>query len=378
MRESRLPPVVAAGAFAVGAIAVASPLPAVAQEEPPMPEPVAPELEARIDAIHERFVFADIHAHPSRFHRANVERISPAEVERYLRGSIDVAVANVSTDAAYSGGYVRRDGSRVDRGPRPRPAPGEPFDFTLDRVDRVLKTIEDDDRVVLAASPGAVLRAREEGKLALMPALEGGDGLDGSVDNLRALHRKGVRLLQIVHFRANELGHIQTYPYSPGGLTDFGRAAIREANRLGIVVDLAHANTETIMDALEVSEDPVLFSHTATKALADGDRLLTDDEIRAIARHGGVVGIWPNGSSVASIDDMIRHIDHVREVAGIDHVGIGSDLRGLGRYAEGFDEEANFHALAAALLEHGYTAIEVGKVMGGNFFRVWEETADEP
>ena len=171
-----------------------------------------------------------------------------------------------------------------------------------------------------------VLDARANGQVAILGAMEGGDGLEGSLDNLLTLYDKGLRLLQIVHFRANELGHIQTYPYSPGGLTDFGREAVEEANRLGIVIDLAHANTETIRDVLEVSEDPVIFSHGGLKAIREQDRALTDEEVEWIAASGGVVGIWPNGSSVATVADRVDLMEHVINVGGIDHVAIGSDL----------------------------------------------------
>jgi membrane dipeptidase len=328
----------------------------------------------RVAAIHQQVVFADMHAHPSRFHRANVPRIAPDELARYRRGLMDVVVCSISTDAAFSGDYVKRDGTDVKRGELPRPKPGEPFAFTLDRFARITRTIDDGD-AVLATSPEAVLEAKRHGKLALLAALEGGDGLEARVENLRDLYRRGLRLLQLVHFRANELGHIQTYPYSPGGLTPFGREAVHEANRLGIIIDLAHANTETIMDALKESSQPVLFSHTGVKALHDGDRYLTNDEIVAIASKGGVIGIWPNGDSNPTMDDLVRNIDYVKKLVGIDHVGIGSDLRGMSSYTSGFGEDANFQAIAEALLAHGFSDGETGKVMGGNFFRVWQEVS---
>jgi membrane dipeptidase len=329
---------------------------------------------SRVAAIHQRVVFVDMHAHPSRFHRANVLRIEPDELARYRRGLMDVVVCNISTDAAFSGDYVKRDGTEVKRGELPRPKPGEPFAFTLDRFARIARTIDDGD-AVLATSPEVVLDAKRQGKLALLAALEGGDGLEGRVENLRDLYRRGLRLLQLVHFRANELGHIQTYPYSPGGLTPFGREAVHEANRLGIIIDLAHANTETIMDALKESSQPVLFSHTGAKALHDGDRYLSDDEIIAIASKGGVIGIWPNGESNPTMDDMVRNIDYVKKLVGIDHVGIGSDLRGMASYTSEFGEDANFQTIAEALLAHGFSNSEVGKVMGGNFFRVWQQVS---
>lgn len=330
-------------------------------------------LEDRIEAIHERFVFADMHAHPSRFHRANVERIEPEEVDRYRAGLMDVVVANISTDAAYSGGYITREGVRVPREPQ-HPDPGEPFAFTLDRLERLRRTIAEDPRVVHAAGPEAALAARERGQLALLPALEGADGLEGSIENLRELHRAGVRLVQLVHFRVNELGRIQTDTAS-GGLTPFGREVVREANRLGIILDLAHANTATIRDAIALSEHPILFSHTGAKALHEGARYLTDEEMRMIGAAGGVIGIWPNGESARTVADMAENIEHVARVAGVDHVGIGSDLRGMGSYSAEFGEEADFRAIARELLRRGWSDEDVGKVMGGNFFRVWRAVA---
>jgi membrane dipeptidase len=300
-----------------------------------------------------------------------VERIASEELELYLRGHMDIATANISTDAAYSGGYFRRDGTEVPRD-QYKPAPGEAFALTLDRFQRLEATVASGE-AVWALDAETVLGARANGQVAILGALEGGDGLEGSLDNLRTLYDRGLRLLQIVHFRANEFGHIQTYPYSPGGLTDFGRQAIEEANRLGIVIDLAHANTQTIRDVLEVSEDPVIFSHGGLKAVQQQDRALTDEEVAWIATAGGVVGIWPNGASVATVADMVDLMEHVIRVGGIDHVGIGSDLRGMSSYSSGFGEEANFRAIAAELLQRGHSDEDVGKIMGGNFFRVFEE-----
>jgi microsomal dipeptidase-like Zn-dependent dipeptidase len=332
--------------------------------------------ERRIAAIHERYVFADIHAHPSRFHRANVERIDTAELARYRRGLIDLVVANVSSDAAYHGGYTNRDGTspaRLRGNDRYPLKPGEAFAFTLDRFQRILNTIAAGD-AVLAASPDAVLEAKRRRHIALLPALEGGDGLEGSVDNLRELHRRGLRLLQLMHFLDNDIGVNQTPPHEDRGLTEFGRELVRECNRLGIVIDLAHANTRTIMDALETSTQPIIFSHTGVKARHQGDRYVTDDEIRAIAAKGGLVGIWP-AQALGTIAEMVRHIDHVKQLVGVDHIAIASDLRGMS-YIDAFGEEANFLAIVNGLIDAGYTDDEIGKIMGGNFFRLWQRVHD--
>ena len=130
------------------------------------------------------------------------------------------------------------------------------------------------------------------------------------------------------------------------------------------------------MDVLELSTDPVVFSHGGLKAILEQDRALTDDEVRAIAGGGGIIGIWPNGSSIPDISVMVDHIEHIVDIAGIDHVGIGSDLRGMSNYSEGFDNTGEFRAIAMELLNRAHSDESVGKIMGGNFFRLWQSVAN--
>ena len=139
---------------------------------------------------------------------------------------------------------------------------------------------------------------------------------------------------------------------------------------------MAHANNETLLDVLALSDHPIIFSHGGVRAYTDHDRAVTDEQIQAIARNGGVIGIWPHGRHIEDVAEMVDYIEHVIKVGGIDHVGIGSDLRGISRYVKGFDEAANFHAIAVELLARGYSDEDVGKVMGGNFFRVWVTVTD--
>ncbi len=317
----------------------------------------------------------DLHAHPSRFHRANVPRIADREIARYLDRGMDAVVATISTDTPWRGGYVLRDGTRIEGGNR-RPDPEEPWEYTLDRFERLTRTAaEGNARFV--RTPAEARAARAAGELAILPAVEGADSLEGKIWRLRQLHRMGLALAQIVHFRPNGIGHIQTWPYTPGGLTDFGREVVRECNRLGIVIDLAHANPETIRDTLAESRHPVIFSHTGAFALDAADRHLRDSEIRAIAEGGGVIGIWPNGSRLPTVADMARHARHVATLMGTaENVGIGSDLRGMSSYSEGFGEEADFLGIAEAFREAGFTADEVDGILGGNFERVWTEVTE--
>ncbi len=313
----------------------------------------------------------DIHAHPSRFHRADVPRISDEEIARYLNRGMDAVVATISTDTPYRGGYEQRDGTRIESGNR-RPEPGEPWAYTLDRFERLERTVSE-ARAVFARTPEEARAARARGVLAILPGLEGADSLEGRIERLHELHRRGLALLQLVHFRPNGLGHIQTWPYTPGGLTAFGREVVRECNRLGIVIDLAHANPETIRDTLELSRSPVVFSHTGAFALEEHDRHLRDPEIREIAAAGGVIGIWPNAGLVPTVADLARHVRRVTNLGGGSSVGIGSDLRGMSAYSEGFGEEANFEAIGEALAEAGFDEDGVRAILGGNFERVWSE-----
>jgi len=328
----------------------------------------------RVIAIHEQAVFADMHAHPSRFHRRNIESITAQEIEVYRRSTMDLVVANISSDMAYDGGYVNRDGTEVEKG-RYRPAPGEVYALSADRLARLQNTF-DLGYAVHADKPVHVLEARDKNQVAIMPALEGGDALEGDIQKLSEMHKNGLRLIQLIHFRNNELGHTQTWPYSPGGLTEFGHEVVREANRLGIVIDTAHANNETLMDVLALSRHPIIFSHGGVREYTDHDRAVTDDQIRAIASNGGVVGIWPHGRLISTVAEMVDYMEHVIKIGGIDHVGIGSDLRGMSSYVIGFDKQANFHAIAIELLNRGYSDKDVGKVMGGNFFRVWAKVSE--
>ncbi len=334
------------------------------------PKIAIPDPDPRVVAIHERSVFADMHAHPSRFHRENVETILPQEIEVYRRSNIDLVVANISTDMAYDGKYTERDGSFVEGG-KYRPEPGAVYALSADRLARLTKTIEL-GYAIHADTPGSVLEARQTGQVAIMPALEGADALEGDINNLYEMQKNGLRLIQLMHFRNNELGHTQTWPYSPGGLTEFGRLVVAESNRLGLVIDMAHSSEQTIADVLAISKHPVIFSHGGVREYTDHDRAVTDDQIRAISAKGGIIGVWPHGRYIEDVAEMVDYMEHVIKIGGIDHVGIGSDLRGISRYVVGFDESANFHAIATEFLARGYSDEDVGKVMGGNFFRVWQ------
>ena len=148
----------------------------------------------RVVAIHEQYVFADMHAHPSRFHRRNIEGIETEEIERYRRSTMDIVVANISSDMAFEGRYTNRDGTEVPDG-KYKPAPGEVYALSADRLARLQTNFERGD-AVHADTPASVIEARRQGQVAVLPALEGGDALEGDIAKLEAMYDNGLRLIQ--------------------------------------------------------------------------------------------------------------------------------------------------------------------------------------
>jgi membrane dipeptidase len=209
---------------------------------------------------------------------------------------------------------------------------------------------------------------------AALLALEGGDALEGRVDRVRELHALGVRSIQLVHYRINELGDIQTAPTRHGRLTDAGAAVVAEMNRLGMIVDGAHAARHTLLDILAVSRRPIIVSHTGPAALRRSRRHLTDELLRAVAAKGGVIGVWPMTATGGTLDGFARELAYVRGVVGVDHVGVGTDMAGLAA-STSMPTYREFRPLPAALLAVGFAEGDVRKVLGANVARVFEAVA---
>ena len=201
-----------------------------------------------------------------------------------------------------------------------------------------------------------------------MLSIEGLQSMEGDLANLDRLHAAGFRMASLTHFFDNDLAG-SMHGLKKGGLTPLGRQVVRRMEALGMIVDVAHASHATVADVLAMAHRPVVSSHGGVQATCKVNRNLTDDEIRGVARTGGVVGVgyWDAavcGTMPAKVADAIAH---VRDVAGIDHVGLGSDFDGA--VTTGFDA-AGVPAIAQALLDRGFSRADVAKVMGGNVLRV--------
>jgi membrane dipeptidase len=261
----------------------------------------------------------------------------------------------------------------------------------IDIARQVIARYPDDLELALTADD--VLRSFRARKIASMLGMEGGHVLENSIGALRAYYDLGARYMTLTHSANIDWADSCCEPRQLGGLSPFGMEVVREMNRLGMLVDLSHVSPETMMDALDVAEAPVIFSHSSARGVTEHPRNVPDDVLRRLPQNGGVVMItfvpsFINAENTrwsqlpeqqrsatpeprATIADVIRHIEHVRRVAGIDHVGIGSDFDGIGSTPVGLEDVSTFPALFAELSRRGWTEAELRKLAGENVLRAW-------
>ena len=276
------------------------------------------------------------------------------------------------------------------------------------------------DKIELATSYADIQRITMANKIAAMLSAEGGHQIADDLAVLRMYYKLGIRSMTLTHFRNNNWADSSTDKPAHNGLTDFGKQVVKEMNRLGMMVDISHVSDKTFYDTLAITTMPVIASHSSCRAISNVPRNMTDDMLRALAKNGGVVGInfaegfinykdvaavrktiarISNGTPpagggkplddyankefqeeymhpytpIATIDDVVAHIDHAVKIAGIDHVGIGSDYDGITGPPRGLEDISKMTALTAALLKYGYSEADVQKIRGGNFLRVIQQ-----
>lgn len=219
--------------------------------------------------------------------------------------------------------------------------------------------------------------------LEVILGVEGGDFL-ADADDLDRWHERGVQAVVLVHLRDNQLGttcmpwqrYVGPVPvrrHRGPGLTPMGARVVAGMNRLGMLVDLAHCDRATLLDAVSVTQAPVVSTHTGARALQDFPRFLADDEIRAIASTGGLVGLWPyryHGRGAADLRDLVAHARHFADLVGAEHIAIGTDMNGVPGHTHGFGGAAALSALADALEQAGFGRDEISGIFGGNAQRV--------
>jgi membrane dipeptidase len=226
---------------------------------------------------------------------------------------------------------------------------------------RVIRTPSDIDRLLADRKAGAAV-------VGGMLSIEGLHDLEGKIANLDVLYAAGFRMAGLTHFFDNDVAG-SMHGAGKGGLTTFGRQVVQRMETLGMIIDVAHSSHATVADVLAMATRPVVFSHGGVQAICHVNRNLTDDEIRGIANTGGLIGIgyWKGAICSTSPRDVARSISHVRDLVGIDHVGLGSDFDGS--TTTGFDA-SQVIAVTQALLTIGFSDADIRKVMGGNVLRL--------
>jgi membrane dipeptidase len=266
---------------------------------------------------------------------------------------------------------------------------------------------ESKDTIAICTSGKEIDAAIGAGKIAILLTMEGGRPLEGkpnyeSLVGLRTFYRQGLRGIQLVDNGRNRLGDGKGEIRTQGKLTNFGVSVVKEANRLGMLVDVAHLTEPGFWDVIETSKDPIIDSHSNARAVCDHPRNLTDEQLRAIAKGGGVIGMTTNAAMTSkeidkpTVDDLIKHIDYIAGLVGIDHIGLGPDhlefelevnlwapapgwLEGLyygtkdTYYIQNLKSITGLPLITEALVKRGYSESDIGKVLGGNWLRVYKQ-----
>jgi len=289
---------------------------------------------------------------------------------------------------------------------------------TLEQIDIVHRMVRKYPQTFeLALTADDVERIHKAGKIASLIGMEGGHSIDNSLADLRMFHRLGARYMTLTHTSNTPWADSATDTPKSNGLSSFGEDVVKEMNWLGMLVDLSHVSPDTMEDAIRVSQAPVIFSHSDARALNDHPRNVPDHILQLLPKNGGVIMVtfvpgfvspkvneWnkrqtaeqdrlkaltPNDAAgvkagvdkwtaanpapEATIGDVADHVDHIRKVAGIDHIGIGSDFDGITQTVKDLDNVSTYPRLTAELLKRGYSEADIKKILGLNVLRVLRE-----
>jgi len=289
--------------------------------------------------------------------------------------------------------------------------------FTMQEIDMIHRMVDRSPSLEFATTADDIVRIHKQGKIASLIGIEGGQAIENSLAALRMYYDLGVRYMTLTHSGTIPWADAATDEAKHGGLTKFGEEVVREMNRLGMMVDISHVSDGTMSDAIRVSAAPVIFSHSSARALADHVRNVPDSILKKMPANGGVVMVnffpgfidpqaakdaanvlqkerefkaqFPNDPKAASdafgnwlkgfrthdatLKEVADHVEYIRKVAGVDHVGIGADYGGLGQHPIGLEDVSRYPYLAAELLRRGWTDEDVKKVLGLNILRVMHQ-----
>jgi len=294
---------------------------------------------------------------------------------------------------------------------------GTSVKLCLEQIDVIHRFVKKyPDAFELARSADDIVRARKAGKIASLIGIEGGHAIDDSLGLVRMYYDLGVRYMTLTHSESLDWADSATDKPKCNGLSPFGEDVVREMNRIGMMVDLSHVSADTMRHALRVTKAPVIFSHSSAFALADHPRNVPDDVLKEMPKNGGLVMVnfysgfvvpeaarmrkkmfeqlremrakfpdekeyraalaqWRKDNPIprGTIHHVVDHIEHIIKVAGIDHVGLGSDFDGIDMAPEQLEDVSKYPLITQELLNRGYKKEQILKVLGGNFMRVFRE-----
>ncbi len=349
----------------------------------------AQDFRARVIAIHKRTPLIDGHndypwalrgLDPGRdLSKADISKPVPSlmtDIPRLRQGGVGAQFWSVYVPATMQGNEAVR--------------------ATLEQIDIVHRmTMRWPQTFEIAYTAGEIERSFKAGRIGSLIGMEGGHSIDNSLATLRMMHALGAQYMTLTHSANLPWADASPGPPVLGGLSRFGEEVIREMNRLGMLVDLSHVSPDTMEDALRVTEAPVIFSHSSAKAICNVHRNVPDAVLQIVKKNNGVVMVTfvPGFISQAVADydakpaaeranipapkatlsQVADHIDHIRKVAGIDHIGLGGDFDGISSVVVGLEDVSTYPALSAELLKRGYSDEDIRKIIGLNVLRVMRQ-----
>jgi len=310
----------------------------------------------------------DLHCHPGVFHHRGMpdypgDQAFTKTTSEMRAGGLTAAFFSIVGDAD----LLSRDSKGVVVSNR-KLSEGEAWadsEKQLNTFDELAKR----ENIGLATSTVHIQQLRKRGQIAAFLSCEGGHGLEGRLDRLDHLYARGVRSLQLVHYAQNTLGDVQTLPPVYNGLSAFGRDVVRQLNRLGMVVDVAHASFATVKATVDSTTAPIMLSHSHLQSnTSPHPRLITVEHARLVSSTGGLIGAWPSGFANRTFADFVDQTMLLIDAVGVDHVGLGTDMDG--NFEPVFSSYRQLPDWVTGLRSKGLSEADLAKVVGGNALRV--------